>query len=49
MKTIFKFLLITIIVFLIIKFLKSINHYDSICYFISYFIGGINLAIVLKD
>lgn len=49
MKTILKYLLIIIINFLFITILKEINHYDSACCFISYFIGGINLAIVLKD
>lgn len=49
MKTILKYLLIITISFLTSIILKEINHYDTICYFISYFIGGINLAIVLKD
>lgn len=49
MKTIFKYLLITLIVYLVIIILKRTDHYDGLCYFVSYLVGGINLAILLKD
>lgn len=49
MKTIFKYLLTIIILFLIITILRETNHYDEFCYFISYLAGGINVAILLKD
>lgn len=49
MKMIFKYLLVTLIVYLVIIILKRINHYDGFCYFISYLAGGINIAILLKD
>ena len=48
-KTIFKYLMIVVLNFVVISLLKNINHYDLICYLGGYIVSGIANIIIYKD